>query len=346
MLNTFVSFSFFLQDSVPQNLGPTDGPSSFPGTGGQIPGIPRPSGTGFLAVPGLSKEQLPSTGGVPSQSLPGIPTGIPSSQGLPVITGIPTGDLSFQGIPGISGVHTGSQSSQDVPAISGVPTGNLSSQGIPGVSGIPSPQGISGVSGVPTGVPSSEGLPGISTGIPATSQALPGVSGLPTGSPSSQGLVSSSVGVSVPGSIEAGVMTMEPGSALGSVGAMTPGSVGGGVEVITPDSVGGGVGALAAGGAMAPSSLSAPQQGLVPGPSITPAETQYDENAIMLPCDSAGEMGVQQLQGMVLPPNIPNADLLVSEVSCKTLKQKFGTDEKNIIHPFIRKISISIIYLE
>ena len=270
----------------------------------------------------------------------GIPTGIPSSQGLPTITGIPTGDLSFQGIPGISGVHTGSQSSQDVPAISGVPTGNLSSQGIPGVSGIPSPQGISGVSGAPTGIPSSEGLPGISTGIPAASQALPGVSGLPTGSPSSQGLVSSSVGVSVPGSIEAGVMTMEPGSALGSVGAMTPGSVGGGVEVITPGSVGGGVGALAAGGARAPSSLSAAQQGLLPGPSITPAETQYDENSIMLPFDSVEEMGVQQLQGMGLPPNLPNADLLVSEVSCKTLKQKSGNMKRT---PFIH-LSVRLVY--
>ena len=268
MLNAFVRFLSFLQNSVPQSLGPTDGSFSFPGTGGQIPGLPQPSGVGFPAGPDLSKEQLPSIGGLHGQGFPGmtgVPTGIPASQGLPAIPGMPTGDLSSQGIPAMSGVHTGVPSSQDLPGVSGASTGVLSSRGLSGISGIP-------------------------TGIPSSSQALPGVQGLPTGSPSSQGLVPSSVGVSVPGSTGGGVMTVEPGSVLGSVGPMKLGPVDEGAGVMTPGSVKGGVGALVAGDA-----------------------ERYEENSIMPPCGSAEEIGVQQIQGKGLPPNIPNADLLVSE---------------------------------
>ena len=98
MVNNYL-FYLYKQNSVPPIPGATGG-FSFPGTGGQLPGISR----------------IPA--GIQPPEITGIPTGIKSPDGLlPVITEIttgiksPDGELdvlkSAEGLPGIPGKPTG-----------------------------------------------------------------------------------------------------------------------------------------------------------------------------------------------------------------------------------------------
>ena len=80
---------------------------------------------------------------------------------------------------------------------------------------------------------------------------------------------------------------------------------------------GGGVGAMIA-GARELSSNNTLQQGLSPGANLV--STGAHQPTYISPVDRTQGMGVQQLQGMGLPPNIPNSDLLVSfEVVLRTV---------------------------
>ncbi|KAL9968128.1 hypothetical protein ACROYT_G026461 [Oculina patagonica] len=220
------------KNSVPQIPGMGGASTSFPGAGGQFPGLPHPTGMGLPAVPGVPTAQFPSIGGVPTgmaglpsgqmpvsglpgigSTTPGLPSGIPSAQGLPGMT-----SSGLSGLGGISpGLQTPGLPSGGFPT--GIPTPGLTpqelssslgtAQGLPGLTTSSIPSGIAGIgtgqlplpgfaaSGGPSAMgPSTLGLPSILVPSPG----IPGVSlpGLPSGISSDPGLPQ------IPGNIPSG----------------------------------------------------------------------------------------------------------------------------------------------
>ena len=207
--------------------------SSFPGTGGQFPSVPQPTGIGLPAVPGVPNSQFPSIGGVPPQMLPPGMTGLPSGQ-IPVsvlpAVGSTTPDLPSggpSGLPVLGGSFPGGQT-PGLPSASfptGIPTPGLASQGAlsnigtaQGLPGIPTSSTPSGIAGMGTGQlplprlpasqgPSATGLPNLElTSTLGANPGIPGMSlpGLPSGIPSEPAVpqissVGLPTGISIPG---------------------------------------------------------------------------------------------------------------------------------------------------
>ena len=180
-------FYLYQQNSVPHIPGATGG-FSFPGIGGQLPGIPRiPAG---IQPPGTTD----------------LPTGIESPDGLPpAITGIqtgiksPDGELNVikspDGIPGIPGKPTditlNIPSSQELAKVS---MGAVSLQSLPGMTeGIPGSRFLRSVEGgINEAMFSGSGLGGVRAMVAGTGaisatnehqqeQSLPGSTLVPTG---------------------------------------------------------------------------------------------------------------------------------------------------------------------
>ena len=237
--------------------GMVDASSVYPGSVGQFPGVPQTTPMGLPAVPGVPSEQLPSFGGNTAQALPLGMKGLPSGQ-IPEIgdasSAFPGAGGQLPGIPQPTGMH--------LPSVPGASTEQLPSGGL-GDSG----SSLSQIPGVGT-------IPQVSAGqVPGS---LP-FTGLPTDVASAEGMVPLPSGLTAPGT---------PSQAEEGCGAMLPGSQ------INSDMV--------------------PQGGLLPSPTVTAAGAQYGGDSMPPYAGAVGEIGAEQLQGMGLPPNMPNPDLLVS----------------------------------
>lgn len=140
-------YDIFHQNSVPQIPGMGDASTSFPGGGGQFPGVPQPTGLGLPAVPGVPQpigvglpgvpgvptEQLPSTGGIPSQAFPPGITELPSGIGENT-PGLQTPGIPLGNFP--AGIPTQGLIPQEVSSNMGT------AQGLPGLPTSSTPLGI------------------------------------------------------------------------------------------------------------------------------------------------------------------------------------------------------------
>ena len=325
--------------------------SSFPGTGGQFPGVPQPTGIGLSAGPGVPNSQFPSTGGVPSQTFPPGMTGLPSGQ-IPVsvlpAVGSTTPSLPSgipPGLPILGASFPGAQTP-------GLPSASFPTRIPTSTPGI-TPQDLS------SGIGTSQGLPELPTGsappgiaragseqppLPGRVPVVPQLPGIPTSSPSFGGMTPPSSVLRVPGTRslgEGGYGAMIPGTQV-NPGMVPPGSsqvpgiptdlasAGGMVPISTAQGFPGTPSLGEKGyGAMIPSSQvnsgMVPQGGLLPSSTGMPTGAEYPGDSPMPPF--VNEMGAQQLQQMGLQSNIPNPDLLVREAfwnsDLKVLKSLF-----------------------
>ena len=304
-------YGFFHQNSVPQIPGMGDVPSISPGASGQFP---QSKGFGLPAVPGVPAQQF----GVPSQTLPSGMEGPQSGKlpGMADASSVYPGSLGqFPGVP--------QPTQMGLPALHGVPSEQLASFG--GTTAQALPLGMKGPSGqIPEMGDASSAFPGAGGQLPGipqpTGMGLPSVPGVSTEQLPSGGLGDGGSSFSpIPGvgTIPQGGPGQVPGSLpftglptdVASAGGMVP--VPSGLTVPGTPSV-----AEEGYGAMLPASQInsgvVPQGGLLPSPTVMPAGAQYGGDSMPPYARAVDEIGAEQLQGMGLPPNMPNPDLLVS----------------------------------
>ena len=299
-------------DGLPtfQIPGMGDGPPLTPGSGG---GLAQSKGNPFAAVPSVGTQPF----GIPSQSLPSGMEALTSSR----IPGKPDGTSSI--FPGSKGQFRGEQQSTPMSTVPGLP-----SEQLPSLGGISSESFSSGLQGR-----LSEQIAGMGD----ASSVFPRASGLSVppvpGVPSEQ---LPSFGAIPPEVLSSGMKAIPSGQIPQTSDAFTPQPMGLNLPSLpvvptelSPSQIQGNIPARVSPQGVNPcglgleqrpnsqiSSGTVPHGGLPSTYGVVPAGTEYNANNVP---SFADQRGTQDLEGIGLPPNIPNPrpDLMVS---CKPLE--------------------------